>query len=301
MLGVSTGAAAQRDAASADQIISALVDIASHDALMDVPSLASAKRIKCWNGQDPNAPCPYHVVQHSGLTAIAMLYSAILLEEYISDEQRRVLDSYFEKLNTKFIAPLSKDLIRGNGLYEFADYGLGVLAYARWTGNTSLAQAELSARRTAFARKISPDGMIKENSYRGYRGYWYHTLGAENALGYALVARSFGNDFFRDSKVGPRLQILAAQTVNGGRHYDEFLARALSGASDNAIRDEAAHIPHMHQFAVNLPLIIQKEYGRPVPTNHAYHSKGESETISRLIGFNVDCYYESNGLEDLSN
>ena len=81
--------------------------------------------------------------------------------------------------------------------------------------------------------------------------------------------------------------------MNGGRDYAQFRARALQGMSKNAIREQGAEIPHMHQFAVGLPTIIKNEYGYVVRTAAAYKSKGWIETISKLIGFNVDCYYSS--------
>ena len=293
LLGVSYGAAARGDAASGQKIVATLVNLAQANALLDAPSYSNAKRVECWRGGRSDRPCPLHVVQHTGYTGIAMLYSAVVLEEYMTANQRRVLDAYFGKIYKKFISPLAANHARSNGLYEFGDYGLGVLAYARWKRDAKLAKSEIRKRRSSFAKKINAQGMLTENSYRGYRGYWYHTLGAESALGYALVARSFGTDFFKDPKLGPRLQNLAIQTVNGGRSYSEFRARALQKSPKNAIKDPKEEIPHMHQFAVGLPTIIKREYGYGVKTASAYKSKGRIETISRIIGFNADCYYSS--------
>lgn len=293
LLGVSYGAAARGDAASGQKIIGTLVNLAQSNALLDAPSYSSAKRTQCWADGRSDLPCPLHVVQHTGYTGIAMIYAANVLEEFASADQKRVLDGYFDKIYKKFILPLAANGAKSPGLYEFGDYGLGVLAYARWTNNTRLAKSELRKRRSSFLRKIEADGMLKENSYRGYRGYWYHTLGAESALGYAMVARSFGQDFFKDPKLGPRLQNMAIQSVNGGRSYSEFRARALQKTTQNAIKDPAAEIPHMHQFAVSLPSIIKQEYGYAVKTASAYRSKGRIETISKLVGFNADCYYSS--------
>lgn len=293
LLKVSYGAAARGDAASSRKVVATLVSLAKANALLNAPSFSSAKRVECWEGGRSDRPCPLHVVQHTGYTGIAMLYSAIVLEEYVNADQRRVLDAYFDKIYKKFISPLAANHARNDGLYEFGDYGLGVLAYARWKRDARLVKSELRKRRSSFIKKIDAQGMLKENSYRGYRGYWYHTLGAESAFGYALVARSFGTNFFKDAKLGPRLQNLAIQTVNGGRAYSDFRARALQKSPKNAIKDPKAEIPHMHQFAVGLPTIINQEYGYGVKTASAYKSKGRIETISKIIGFNADCYYSS--------
>ncbi|WP_434622458.1 alginate lyase family protein [Tabrizicola sp. M-4] len=291
LLGVAMGAAARNDQSSAGQIIDTLVGLAEARALLGVMSVSEAQRVNCWAGGNKNSVCPYHVVQHSGFAAIAMIMSASMLEEHIQPDQKKILEGYFDALFKKFIGPLSKNGLRSDGLYEFADYGIGVLAYARWTGNSRLATSEINARKRSFLGKINADGLIDNNSFRGYRGYWYHTLGAESAFGYALVARRFGVDLFNDRQLGPRLRNLAIQVVNGANDYASF--RALPARGNNAARDVADEIPHMHQFAVNLPRIIQQEYGLRVPIQSAYRSKGQSETISRLIGFNADCYYDS--------
>ncbi|MGB3313602.1 MAG: alginate lyase family protein, partial [Albidovulum sp.] len=291
LLGVSLGVAARNDAAGARNIIATLVGLAQSQALLSVMSVSQAQRVNCWSGGNKNSVCPYHVVQHSGYSGIAMIISASVLEEHISSGDRAILTKYFTALYKKFIAPLSANGLRADGLYEFADYGIGVLAYARWTGNSGLASSEIRARKRAFEKKIEANGLIDNNSFRGYRGYWYHTLGAESALGYALVARRFGVDLFRDKSLGPRLKNLAIQTVRGAQDYAAF--RSIPPKGNNAIRDPGDEIPHMHQFAVNLPSIIAKEYGLQVPIQKAYRSKGRSETISKLIGFNADCYYGS--------
>ena len=291
LLGVSYGVAARNDSSGAKRIVNTLVGLAQSNAMLNVMSVSEAKRVRCWSGGNQNSVCPFHVVQHSGYSAVAMIISASVLEEYIQPNERAVLTKYFDSLYKKFISPLSRNGLRSDGLYEFADYGIGVLAYARWKGDRRLAAKEIKSRRSSFIKKIEANGLIDNNSFRGYRGYWYHTLGAESALGYALVARRFGVDLFRDRALGPRLKNMATQTVNGGTNYSFF--RSLPTRGDNAVRDASDEIPHMHQFAVNLPTIIGREYGYRVPIQNAYRSKSRSETISRLVGFDVDCYYGS--------
>ncbi|WP_319545298.1 hypothetical protein [Ruegeria conchae] len=293
LLEVSYGAAAKGDATAGKKIMATLVSLAQANALLNAPSYNSARKVQCWKGGRSDRPCPLHVVQHTGYTGVAMLYSAIVLEEFATPDQKRILDTYFDKIYKKFISPLASNGSRSDGLYEFGDYGLGVLAYARWKRDARLAKSEIRKRRSSFIKKIDAQGMLKENSFRGYRGYWYHTLGAESAFGYALVARSFGTDFFKDAKLGPRFQNLANQTVSGGRSYSDFRERALQKSPKNAIKDPNAEIPHMHQFAVGLPIILKREYGYGVTTASAYKSKGRLETISKITGFNADCYYSS--------
>jgi hypothetical protein len=290
LLGVAYGAAAKGDARAGQAVVATLTELARAQALLDAPSVEQALRTPCWADGNPGAPCPLHVVSHTGYAIVAMIVAAIVLEEHVTEADRATLDGYFDAGYRRFIAPLARNGARSDGLYEFADYGLGVLAYARWTRDPRLAASELRARRSSFLSKIAPDGMIDNNSFRGFRGYWYHTLGAEAALGYALVARSFGRDFFADPSLGPRLRNLAAQTVRGA---DPAVFAALPPRGDNAARNPGDAIPHMHQFAVNLPRIIRTEFGFEVPTAGRYRELSSSETISRLIGFDARCYFAS--------
>lgn len=294
LLGVSYGAAARGDQRAAQKIIGVLVDFAQSNAFLDGPSIGQARKSPCWDGGNAGSVCLWHVISGYTDTSIALIASAVVLEEHMTAAQKSVLDAYFKKLYRRLIAPMSAEFTRSEGIYGMGgDFGFGVLAYARWTRDARLAAKELRTRRGAFSRKIGVDGMIANNSYRGYRGYWYHTLGAEMALSYALVARRFGVDFFNDRKLGPKLRSLAIRTVNGNNDYAAFLAQSLTKRRDNAIRSKADEIPHMHQMAVNLPAMLRQEYGWRVRPAAAYRSKGKEETISQFSGFNVDCYYGS--------
>lgn len=290
LLGVAYGAAARDDRRSGEAIIATLAGLARTSVLLDAPSVEQAKRTRCWADGNKNALCPLHVVSHTGYAMIAMIVAASVLDEYITEADRALFDDYFRQGFRKFIQPLARNGRQADGLYEFADYGIGVLAYARWTGDEGLAASEIRARRASFLSKIEPEGLIDNNSYRGYRGYWYHTLGAESALGYALIARRFGVDLFSDPALGPRLRNLAIQTARGS---DPAVFLALPARGENAARDRADAIPHMHQFAVNLPRIIRAEFGIDVQTASRYRQLAGSETISRLIGFDARCYYAS--------
>lgn len=292
LLGITYGVASANNEQDARKIVKSLVLLAEEDTLLD--SLKPYETIgqPCWKGGDKNAPCAFHTSQHAGFTFIAMLYSAVILEEYISPEERIVLDRYFEKTYGLFIKPMAyKGKGPNKGFYEFADYGLGVLAYANYTNNHELAYREIIYRKAQLDWLITQDGYIDNNSYRGVRSYWYHTLGVESALGYALVAREHGVDFFKDPVLGHKLCLLAEKTVEGAADYDKFMSKGYRGF--NYSTDTKDKREHMHQLAVGLPLMIRKEFGITVPVSARYKKLSREETIDRLIGFNSDCYYSS--------
>ena len=287
------GAAARQDREGAGKILATISSLAATNAMAGAPTYSYVKNHPCWSNGNRNAPCPRHDFEDASTTVIAMIISADLLEEFVTPDQREILDAYFAKNYSHFIKPLASDSLQSPGLYDFSGDGLGVLAYARWTHNSDMAQNELKRRKAFLIKVISPDGYIDNNSYRGYRNYWYHTMGTEVALGYALVARSYGQDFFADPKLGPRLRAVAERSVAGG--LDPTLFPSLPARGDNAYRDPADTITGVHQMSVSLPLMMKQEYGMTLPLDARYKQLSQSETIDRFIGFRADCYYSSQG------
>ena len=280
-------AVAANDADGIADVIDTLLFIADHNALLGTKEAKG----KCWLGGDKNAKCGYHTKQHAGFTFNAMVMSATVIKEHLTKDELKVLNTYYKKGYNKFIKPLAEAPLKNKGLYEFADYGIGVLAYAHWTNDKKLAKKELKRRHANWLKKISDDGLINQNSFRGHRGYWYHTLGANGVFGYALIAREFGWDFFADPKLGPKLQALAESVYAGDQDIQVFLDLPFS--AKNAAKDieDARH--HMHQLSLGLPSILANEYGITVGVNHTYQHKSSRETVDRQTGFNADCYYSS--------
>lgn len=291
LLELSYSAAAAKKLHQSKELIRTLVYLADGKLLLDALQTSQIKS-RCYTGQKGvKAKCPYHIPQHTSFTFTAMLNAANVLEEYLTREDRKILDPYFASAYSKFLRPLSSDGLRSKAFYEFGDGGLGVLAYARYTKNKSLAEREILDRKSSLIRVINEDGYIDNNSYRGGRAYWYHTLGANSVYGYALVAREFGIDFFRDPVLGEKLKALAEKIVEGAVDYKKFVSKGIRGT--NHSKDPKDARLHMHQMAVSLPRILKQEFGIDIPLSPAYQSKGRNETIDRIIGFNSDCYYDS--------
>lgn len=281
-------AVASKDTYLAKEVVKTLVHIAENNALLSTKTNGNGN---CWAGGDKNSKCAYHTKQHAGFTVIAMLYSGIILKEYMTAEEIELLDNYFEKAYKKFINPLATEPLRSPGIYEFADYGLGVLAYAHWTSDERLAKKEIDRRYKSFLNKIEKTGFIDNNSYRGNRGYWYHTLGAESVFSYALVAREFGYDWFTDSKMGPRLRALADTVSKGDEDYNLFASLPTRG--NNASKDPGDARPWMHQLSISLPITLLEEYQINSGTHPKYLSLSKHETVNRFSGFNSACFYTS--------
>ena len=209
----------------------------------------------------------------------------------MNESDKQILSKYFKKAYKKFVKPLALGSLNNDGFYEWGDGGIGVLAYAHWTNDKNLAYKEIKRRRNDMIKKITKDGYIHNNSFRGNRGYWYHTLGANSMFGYAIIVRSFGVDLFKDEYLGPKLKLLAFRTLEGDQDYSTF--EKLSTRGNNVSKDPKDARPHMHQVAVSLPIIMLKEFGMLANNNWTYKRLVKYESIDKFIGFNADCYYSS--------
>lgn len=273
----------------ANEVVSELVYIATSRALLNTTNKGNGD---CWTNGNKKSKCTNHTPQHTSFTFNAMIFSAIILREHMSTAERNELTEYFNIAYKKYIKPQALESLNQAGFYEWGDGGIGVLAYAHWTNDHNLAYKEIIRRKHSIVRKIESKGYLNNNSYRGNRGYWYHTLGADSIFGYALLARSYGIDLFKDEYVGPELRNLALKVLEGDVDYNEFTRIGTRGK--NVSKDPGDARPHMHQMAVSLPSIMAREFGMAVTPRYSYTSKVKWETIDKFIGFNASCYYSSN-------
>jgi len=289
------------DAASTDneervrRMVDLLTYLAEREMLFSTPTLKELKKGKCWKDGNTKAKCPSHTTEHATHAFMAYLYSAIVLREFMSDAQEATIDAYIDRAYEKYIRPGAASMAKGVGFYAFADARLGVLAYANWTADADLAKSDILKTGKIIAKLIDRNRYINNNSWRGVRAYWYHTLGADNMLGYAVVAREHGVDLFQDRKVGPRLVALAEATLEGAVDYDKFVSKGNKGTgySENYSTDPRDARRHMHQMAVSLPDFMREEFDIEVPTLGKYDALVRGESVDRFIGFNAACFYES--------
>ena len=295
LLDLTYDAAATGDAAKARRMVELLVHLAERETLFSTPKLGELKKGKCWKDGNTKAKCPTHTTEHASHYFMAYVYAAIVLREHMSDAEEALLDEYIERSYRDYIRPVARMLEKGSGFYSFAHNRLGVLAYANWSGDARLAKKDIRATKKIISRRVNRKGYIDNNSYRGVRAYWYHTLGADNILAYAVVAREHGVDLFEDRKVGPKLKALADATLEGGLDLEKFNSKGFRGTkhSKNYSTDPKDARPHMHQMAVSLPMFLIREFGIDVPTAPKYDRLVRRETVDRFVGFNAACYYAS--------
>lgn len=282
--------ASNNDKAGASKVLSFIEDAADRNLFYGWEDWNDIKGQDCWKG--PNGKCAYHHPEFVSLFFTGIMITANVLDEYVSPQQRQKFDTYFKKMYKKFVKPKSFEN-KQSGFYAGANGGVGNLAYAQWTGDTKLLAKEIKHRKKVIKKHFRKDGWIENNSWRGNRDYWYHTLAVDTVLGYMLLARANGYDLFNDPVIGPRVKASIDKTLLGNRSLEEFSKKGYKGK--NHITGSKNAMPHMHHEATNLVQIVSEEYGITIKPRHAHFRKQKGqENINMHVGFNAKCYYRSN-------
>lgn len=283
-------AAAAGDPGLARTILDGLGQLARAERYLTEPGLltmAEAKALPACYSQGPDTPCPTHTPRFVAQMYANLMISAAVLKPHMTEADQAVLIPWVRAGYAKFVGPEVR--ADQSGLYDFADMGMAELAYATLTEDAGRAQRELAYRRGDFLRHIESSGYIDQNSFRGVRGFWYHTYGLDPALSYALVAREWGVDYFADPTLGPRLRAAVEKTALGIRDYAAFRAPGNRGtAYSTDPRDTRAFV---HQYALNLYEIAEREFGIRLPPDPEHKSKAAMESYSQIAGLSARCYY----------
>jgi triacylglycerol esterase/lipase EstA (alpha/beta hydrolase family) len=145
----------------------------------------------CWKNNDPNSPCWYHSYEFAKDVFSLYLISAIWLKDELDEEEFQIVDRYINRMYHKFLKPLINKK-QDQGFYAMANGGTGILIYSNWSNDKRLAVREINNRLKYIDKVFLEDGYINNNSFRGYRGQWYHSYGLNSVLGYIYIAKLWG-------------------------------------------------------------------------------------------------------------
>jgi hypothetical protein len=267
-----------------------LVDLAKANTLYDSISIEGLKsKPKCWANNDPNSPCWYHEYEFArGVFSNYMIGSLWLKSELTKDEYK-IVNKYIKKMYKKFLKPVEFKK-QDAGIYQMANGGASTLVYASWTNNKKLAAKEINFRFKEFDKLIYDDGYINNNSFRGYRGQWYHSYGLNITLGYVYVAELWG------AKIPEKLKkkvINSAKVANLAiTDWKKFKSREFKGKNRNKISDPSNAIKHTHQMAIAIDKLMEVVTGIKLENDPVYLQKRKmhlKDGIDDLIGFNPNC------------
>ena len=225
-----------------------LVDLAKANTLYDSISIEGLKsKPKCWANNDPNSPCWYHDYEFARGVFSNYMIGALWLKSELTKDEFKIVNKYIKKMYKKFLKPVEFKK-QDAGIYQMANGGASTLVYASWTNNKKLAAKEINFRFKEFDKLIYDDGYINNNSFRGYRGQWYHSYGLNITLGYVYVAELWG------AKIPEKLQKKITNSAKVANlaitDWKKFKSREFKGKNRNKISDPSNAIKHTHQMAI---------------------------------------------------
>ena len=229
-----------------------ILDIAKADTLSNTTTLAEVKAKgsavmmeKAIQRRLVNF-MPHNAMQFFG----NYMVSASLMWPHLSKTERDVLTEYSDRMYKAYVRPIFDSLRKGKTRFsQMANGGIAVLAYAYLKNDSRLAQQTLNQIFQNIDTVFLDDGYIKGSSFRGVRGFWYHTYGVNSALAVVHLAKQW--------KVEIPEQILkkvtaSAKLVNVGiADLGNFESRkSPTGRSSNVSNDPKDARPYVHPMAI---------------------------------------------------
>ena len=264
-----------------------LIKMAKADILFDTISRKELKeKPRCWKDGNPEAPCWYHAYEFARDAFTNYLIIAIYLKEYLNKKELKIVSKYVKKMHKKFIKP-HEFIVDDKGFYAMGNGGIPNLVYSNWTNDKKLAAKEFNFRFKNIEKVFYEDGYINNNSFRGYRGLWYHSYGLNSALGYLYLAKLWGAKI---PETVMKKVTKAAKVLNLGiKDYEKFSSRKYDGDQlNNKYKKKNARM-HTHQDALAIDTLMEIMTGVKHEVDGIYLSKRPTKGIDDLIGFNANC------------
>ena len=264
-----------------------LIKMAKADILYDtIGKKELKKKPRCWKDGNPESPCWYHAYEFARDAFTNYMIVALYLKENLNNDELKIVNKYIKKMHKKFIKP-EEFVDKDKGFYAMGNGGIPNLVYANWTGNKKLAAKEFNFRFKYIDQVFYDDGYINNNSFRGYRGLWYHSYGLNSALGYIYIAKLWGakipNKIIRKvTKAGEVLNL-------GITDYEKFASRKFDGDQNNNQYKKKNARMHTHQDALAIDTLMEMITGVKLETDPTYLYKRANSGIDDLIGFNANC------------
>lgn len=288
LIDASTTVAALNDNDSARAIVDGLERLAEREAF-----LTGSTGGKCW--QSGASKCPAHSSQHRSFGAAALLISAINVRSFMTAEEELEITKYAEKAYAKLLKNEARERFvkSKKGFYEFGHGSISVIAYSAWIQDKKLL-AKTYGQFEKWTRKVFEEtGYVDNNSYRGVRGVYYHTLAVESALSAALIFKQYGLNVFENEDILSRFKNALLKVDEGLLDYEKFQSKGFrgSGFSRNYSTDIKDERRSVHPLATNLHLVASEIFGLDL----AYRPSGrlKANGASKLTGLDAKCLFGS--------
>ena len=269
-----------------------LLDFAQNEILYDsIGFNAVKKKPRCWKNNDPNSPCWYHQYEFAKDVLANYILVAILLKDQLSSKEFEIVDKYIAKFYKKFLKPQLNEK-HEKGFFAMANGLTGILIYSSWKEDGKLAAKTINKVFNMIDDLFYEDGYINNNSFRGYRGQWYHSYGLNSALGFVYVAKLWGANV--PDNIQKKL-IKSSEVANLAiLDWEKFKERKYTGGENlNKISDPKNAIKHSHQEAYSLSKLMELVTNIKLEKDIAYLYKMRQNQgyngLDRLVGFNANC------------
>ena len=267
-----------------------LMDLAKGNTLYDSIGYNEVqKKPMCYAGGDINAPCWYHQYAFARDVFSNYMITALWLKDELNEQEFKTVNLYIKKMYKKFIKPVESK-IEEQGFYQMANGGTGILAYASWVNDKKLAAKQITHRFKEIDKLFYEDGYINNNSFRGYRGQWYHSYGLDSALGFVYVAQLWGAEV--PTKILNKLVKASEVTNLAITDWDKFKSRKYAGANHNAIEDLKNARKRTHERAFGLDILMKIVTNVELVNDSEYLSRRKQfmhQGVDELVGFNPHC------------
>ena len=300
-----------------------LLSYAEKKLMLDSTSISEIKDMKkkgvfnrCYEGKGKvKAVCHWHTAQEASRFAGQITIAALKIKPFVDKVSSGIIENYLSNLYEKFSQSWQNNHAKNwkdQGLVGFYQMGYGsfsVLAYAAYTRDKSLAYKTFEETYNYVNKRLDENGFILNNSFRGVRGYWYHTLGLNNILGFIALAEQWNYPI--DAGFKKRVSKAVEQMELGARDIKAYNAQwmpkfdtqtyqlNLNGRNiyfGNSSLDEKDARYHIHQQAPFIDFLSEKYsdadvsfFNQDIPGVKLWRNKKNGTYYDRSLGFNPKC------------
>jgi hypothetical protein len=236
----------------AGDIIGILARFARSEALLDTISPHTASTMKCW--KSAGSQCPFHHAQLAAELFTAATHTAILLKRWLDNHpDRQVIDDWLAA-GYPYMKGVADLMGTGpnKGVYSYMNGKSSVLLYALYKNDAALFLRYSERGINQILQRVDESGYIDNNSFRGTRKLWYHSLALDAIFGFGELLETQGIEFFDRPDLKARLENSYVASLRGARDYSSF---DKGNRGYNYITDEKRGRKHLHQDGTALMFI----------------------------------------------
>jgi len=281
-----TIAQVRNDAEIATDVINILARFARAKALLDTISPETASTMKCW--KSAGSPCPFHHPQLASELFTAVTHTAVLLRKWLNKHpDRQIIDDWLTA-GYSYMKGVADLMGTGpnKGIYGYMNNKSSVLLYALYRNDPALFLKYSERGIAQILQLVEENGYIDNNSYRGTRKLWYHSLALASIFGFGELLETQGIEFFERPDIKTRLENSYVASLRGALDYSTF---DKGNRGYNYITDEKRGRKHLHQDGTALMFIGGHRFGDVGTLPDA--KKFRMSKYDYFNGFQPQCFF----------